>query len=73
MGANGSGKSSLLALVRGELQPESGDFSRPADLRMAWLAQEVPALRTPAIDYVIDGDTELREVEAAIAQLGGDP
>jgi ATP-binding cassette subfamily F protein 3 len=66
VGANGSGKSSLLALVRGELQPESGDFSRPADLRMAWLAQEVPALGTPAIEYVIDGDTELREVEAAI-------
>jgi ATP-binding cassette, subfamily F, member 3 len=66
IGANGSGKSSLLALVRGELHAESGDFSRPADLRVAWVAQEVPALDSSAIDYVIDGDTELREVEAAI-------
>ena len=44
IGANGSGKSSLLALVRGELHAESGDFSRPADLRVAWVAQEVAAL-----------------------------
>jgi len=66
IGANGSGKSSLLALVRGELHAESGDFSRPADLRVAWVAQEVPALDSSAIDYVIDGDTELREAETAI-------
>ncbi len=66
IGANGSGKSSLLALVRGELHAESGDFSRPAELRLAWVAQEVPALDSPAIEYVIDGDIELREVETAI-------
>ena len=66
VGANGSGKSSLLALVRGELQPEAGDFSRPADLRIAWVAQEVADLETSAIDYVIDGDDELRDVEAAL-------
>src|SRR5882672_1251680 len=66
IGANGSGKSSLFALVRGELQPESGEFSRPADLKMAWVAQEVPALDTSAIDYVVDGDATLREVERAM-------
>jgi ATP-binding cassette subfamily F protein 3 len=66
IGANGSGKSSLFALVRGELQPESGEFSRPADLKMAWVAQEVPALETSAIDYVLDGDATLREVERAL-------
>ncbi len=66
IGANGSGKSSLLALVRGELHAESGDFSRPADLRVAWVAQEVAPLDSSAIDYVIDGDTELREAETAI-------
>ncbi|HKE45803.1 MAG TPA: ATP-binding cassette domain-containing protein [Steroidobacteraceae bacterium] len=66
IGANGSGKSSLFALIRGELQPEAGEFSRPADLRMAWVAQEVPALETSALDYVVDGDTELREVERRV-------
>jgi ATP-binding cassette subfamily F protein 3 len=66
IGANGSGKSSLFALVRGELLPESGEFSRPADLKMAWVAQEVPALENSAIDYVLDGDATLREVERAL-------
>jgi ATP-binding cassette subfamily F protein 3 len=66
-GANGSGKSSLLALVNGELQPESGDFSRPAALRIASVAQETPAVAQAAIDYVLDGDLELRAVERAIA------
>ncbi len=66
-GANGSGKSSLLALVSGELHAESGDFSRPAGLRIASVAQETPAVPQSALDYVLDGDIELREVERAIA------
>jgi ATP-binding cassette subfamily F protein 3 len=66
-GANGSGKSSLLALVSGELQPESGEFGRPAGLRIATVAQETPAVEQPALDYVLDGDVELREVERSIA------
>ena len=66
-GANGSGKSSLLALVSGELHAESGDFSRPAGLRIAAVAQETPAVAQNALDYVLDGDTELRAVEHAIA------
>jgi ATP-binding cassette, subfamily F, member 3 len=71
IGANGSGKSSLFALVRGELQPESGEFSSPADVKMAWVAQEVPALEASAIDYVLDGDTTLREVERAMLEADG--
>src|SRR5262245_39492720 len=66
IGANGSGKSSLLALVRGELHPEAGEFSRPAELSIASVAQEVPALPRPAIEFVIDGDNALRGVEVAI-------
>jgi ATP-binding cassette subfamily F protein 3 len=69
-GANGSGKSSLLALVSGELQPESGEFGRPAGLRIAAVAQETPAVEQAAIDYVLDGDLELREVERSIAAAG---
>ncbi|HJS21784.1 MAG TPA: ATP-binding cassette domain-containing protein, partial [Steroidobacteraceae bacterium] len=66
-GANGSGKSSLLALVSGELHPESGEFSRPAGLRIAAVAQETPAVEQAAIDYVLDGDLELRAVERLLA------
>src|SRR5262245_17467649 len=66
-GANGSGKSSLLALVSGELQPESGEFSGPAGLRLASVAQETPAVEQAAIDYVLDGEIELRAVERSLA------
>ncbi|HMM58440.1 MAG: ATP-binding cassette domain-containing protein [Xanthomonadales bacterium PRO7] len=62
-GRNGAGKSSLLALVAGELAPDAGHFERPANWSMAWVRQEVPALETTALDYVLDGDAELRAIE----------
>jgi len=67
-GANGSGKSSVFALLRGELQAEHGDCDIPAAWRIATVAQETPALDTPAIDYVLDGDTELRALERELAE-----
>jgi len=67
-GANGSGKSSLLALLAGELQPEAGDCELPAAWRIARLEQEVAALPRPALEYVLDGDGELRAVQAALAR-----
>jgi ATP-binding cassette subfamily F protein 3 len=66
VGANGSGKSSLFALLRGDLHPEKGDCLVPRDWRIASVSQETPPLPRPAIDFVLDGDTELRDVEAAI-------
>ena len=63
VGANGCGKSSLFALLRGELHPEAGDCEVPPRWRIAAVEQETPALATPAIDFVLDGDTELREIE----------
>jgi ATP-binding cassette subfamily F protein 3 len=67
-GENGSGKSSLLALVRGELVPDAGHFEMPSDLATAHVAQELAASDAHAIDFVLDGDTELRQLEARIAQ-----
>jgi ATP-binding cassette subfamily F protein 3 len=66
-GANGSGKSSVFALLRGELQAERGDCDIPATWRIASVAQETPALDTAAIEYVLDGDTELRTLERELA------
>jgi ATP-binding cassette subfamily F protein 3 len=66
IGANGSGKSSLFALLRGELHTESGDCDVPRDWRIASVAQETPPLSTPAIEFVLDGDEELRAIEGAI-------
>ena len=68
VGANGSGKSSLFALLRGELQAEAGDLEVPRDWKIASVAQETPPLRQPAIEFVLDGDVELREVERALEQ-----
>ena len=67
VGANGSGKSSLFALLRGELHADRGDCDVPPGWRIASVAQETPALETPAIEYVLDGDAELREIEAHLA------
>ena len=66
-GANGTGKSSLFALIRGELGADQGELTRPPDLTIAHVAQETPATDRPAIDYVMDGDAELRQVQAQLA------
>ncbi len=66
IGANGSGKSSLFALLRGELQSEAGSCDVPRDWRIASVAQETPPLRQPAIEFVLDGDQELRRIEQAL-------
>ena len=67
IGANGAGKSSLFALLRGELAPDSGDCYLPADWRIAHMRQEVDTLERIAVDYVLDGDVRLREVQHALA------
>ena len=74
VGKNGSGKSSLFKLILGELEPDGGELNRPADWRLAMMAQEVPALEQPAVEYVLDGHQGLRRAEAALAeaQAGGD-
>ncbi|HNZ57412.1 MAG TPA: ATP-binding cassette domain-containing protein, partial [Methylophilaceae bacterium] len=67
-GANGAGKSSLFALLRGEMHVESGSLDMPASWVVAHVAQETPALPVSAIDFVLDGDVELRAVEKALAE-----
>ncbi len=74
IGANGCGKSSLFALLLGELHQDAGEVELPPHLTIAYVAQETPAVSTPAIEYVLDGDQELREIEAKLvaAQQAGD-
>ena len=59
-GANGCGKSSLFAMIRGELHADEGEFALPPHLEMAHVAQETPAVDQSALDYVMDGDRDLR-------------
>jgi len=67
IGHNGCGKSSLFAMLRRELQPDSGEFSIPANWRIAHMAQEVEALDRAALDYVMDGDRTLRRLQQELA------
>ena len=66
-GANGTGKSSLFALILNELHADTGEFSLPPKTIIAHVAQEVSAVDTPAIEYVMDGDIEMRALEEQIA------
>jgi len=71
-GANGSGKSSLFALILDQLHADSGDCLYPKDWVVAHVAQEMPAEDCAAIEYVLDGDAELRRVETALAGAEAD-
>ena len=68
VGANGSGKSSLLSLMAGELSADRGECEIQPGTRIAWIEQVAPALEQPVLDYLLDADTELRAAEAAIAE-----
>jgi ATP-binding cassette subfamily F protein 3 len=65
-GANGAGKSSLFAAIRGDLAADRGDIERPQALKIAHVEQEVAASDRAAIEFVLDGDRELRSIMAAI-------
>jgi len=62
-GANGVGKSSLFAMLLNQLHVDEGEFSMPPGLEIAHVAQETPAVSSSAIDYVIDGDKQLRQTQ----------
>ena len=73
IGANGSGKSSLFAMIMGELEADDGELGlRPQDV-IAHVAQESPHGSGSAVDYVMDGDTELRKIQATIAECETSP
>ena len=68
VGANGCGKSSLFALFKGELHHDSGDFSFPSSWTIAHVAQETPAVEMSALEYTLLGDSELQEINQALAE-----
>jgi ATP-binding cassette subfamily F protein 3 len=72
VGANGSGKSSLLALLAGELAPDAGDCEIQPGTRLARVEQEAPALERSVLDYLLDADRELRAAQSDIAAAEAD-
>ncbi|MFP1910189.1 ABC transporter ATP-binding protein [Lonsdalea quercina] len=67
VGKNGCGKSTLLSLLKGEISADGGNATFPQHWSLAWVNQETPALERPAIEYVIDGDREFRQLESELA------
>ena len=73
-GANGAGKSSLFKLLLGELTPDAGELQMSGYDRIAYMAQETPSLKLAALDYVLEGHQELKQVELDLvaAEAAGD-
>ena len=67
LGTNGAGKSSLFALLRGELSADAGNCYLPPDWRIAHMRQEIDNLERIAVDYVLDGDVRLRQIQQKLA------
>jgi ATP-binding cassette, subfamily F, member 3 len=72
-GANGAGKSTLFALLRSELVADVGELLMPPSWVIAHVAQETPALAQSALDYTLDGDEELRTLQAHLTSDQQDP
>jgi ATP-binding cassette subfamily F protein 3 len=66
VGANGCGKSSLLAAVLGELEPDAGTLEAPPPERIAHVAQDIEAADQTALDYVLAGHAPLAQARAAL-------
>lgn len=63
IGENGTGKTSLFAMLLGELQPDAGNIEIPRHIKLAHVAQETQAIKIPALEFVMDGDSELRDLQ----------
>ncbi|GBU13932.1 ABC-F family regulatory ATPase [Enterobacterales bacterium] len=66
VGKNGCGKSTLISLLKNEMSADAGNLTFPNNWALAWVNQETPALDVPAIEYVIDGDREFRQLESEL-------
>jgi ATP-binding cassette, subfamily F, member 3 len=68
VGKNGCGKSTLFQLIRGVIKPDSGEISFQSGKTIAFVEQEIINSNQPAIEFVLDGDVELRQLEKILAQ-----
>ncbi len=67
-GANGTGKSSLFAILQSQLHVDGGHVSVPDNWQVAHVAQETPAVDASALDYVLQGDEQYIKLQSALTQ-----
>lgn len=68
IGSNGVGKSSLFQLLLGELHADTGELTLPDSAIISHMAQEVSATSQLALDFLLDGDVELRKIQALLRE-----
>jgi len=72
VGKNGCGKSTLFRLIRGEIKPDGGEVSMQSGKTIAFVEQEIANSDQPALEFVLDGDVELRVLENTLAKESHD-
>ncbi len=72
VGKNGCGKSTLFRLIRGESKPDGGEVSLQSGKTIAFVEQEIASSAQPALEFVLDGDVQLRQLEAILSQAQHD-
>ena len=72
VGKNGCGKSTLFRLIRGEIKPDGGEISLQSGKTIAFVEQEIANSDQSALEFVLDGDVELRQLEKTLAQESHD-
>ncbi len=72
VGKNGCGKSTLFRLIRGELKPEAGDVSLQSGKTLAYVEQEIANSEQAALEFVLDGDVQMRRLAKILGQSAHD-
>jgi ATP-binding cassette subfamily F protein 3 len=72
VGKNGCGKSTLFRLIRGEIKPDGGEIAMQSGKTIAFVEQEIASSDQPALEFVLDGDVELRALEKTLAKENHD-
>ncbi|MCH1388157.1 MAG: ATP-binding cassette domain-containing protein [Rhodobacteraceae bacterium] len=72
VGRNGTGKTTLFRLIRGELSLETGSIELPRQARIGGVAQEVPGNDISLLDTVLAADAERADLLAE-AERADDP
>ena len=68
VGKNGCGKTTLFRLIRGEIKPDGGEVSLQSGKTIAYVEQEIANSTQPALEFVLDGDVQLRQLEKTLSR-----